>query len=707
MASKDDSSKVSLTFMGPAQQRFDSFTEQARYFLDTYWPHWNDYENPQSYIMPPIFYYVNPDVSDKSIETATRENPSKNSKHPMFRQVIDRGTDAAENLVHDAIYQLLQEKSLAPFVAVRNLNIDRIGNDLFNLFPTLQLTDLKERLTNRFRKNLDISQQEALSESFETFLVAAFKSTNFEHFKKNLQSYFAEEKELQKSLEDTFKSYCFREYDYVLIGPKFGFVAIEVKHSHYTQYKHFSSNARFLPKDYHHGLAQVRSADALLNLLSECTGLEQTSIPIQKVLFTPNLEKTRLFGWIETLDADAAAKARDDIGDDVVLWFKEDVGNCRDLLRKLFTNSAPISTELFEAYAILIAGLSSLAFSRANGSGTIVLEKLSFSEKEAITKESWRIESQDPAETLKMQHSQCTKISKRRKKTDPQGASASEFRDHILRRASKVIILTPEQQAALIGSNRQFLVGAAGTGKTVVMEQKALRLLSEGHKVTVLAAKNYTSRYRDLFEGHGFTEETSRVHSWKKPRDALAILAKGKAISEIANRKQLRENINCSAEIYENMKDAKFREKIHFECSFELKRILRFGHILIDDSLDEQGEGYYYEWHDAALASFILMALIAFEYPEKVLWIALDPYKISSSETPNKSARQHNNYETILDSLYYQPDASDCPPYAISVLKESMRCPEMVFDVAYDWLKINWAHAALPRFDLEIGRAHV
>src|SRR5687768_17431319 len=135
MASSNPCGKTE--FMGPAQSKLDSFQDLANYSLNAYWPHWNDHTNPESYLIPPIFYYKCADKSDEDFEEAEEEQKKKRVQRPDYQDplVKHRESDIAEHIVYAAILQLIQEKHLAPFIAVQNLNIKKIKQYLPWILP--------------------------------------------------------------------------------------------------------------------------------------------------------------------------------------------------------------------------------------------------------------------------------------------------------------------------------------------------------------------------------------------------------------------------------------------------------------------------------------------------------------------------------------------------------------------------------------------
>lgn len=225
--------------------------------------------------------------------------------------------------------------------------------------------------------------------------------------------------QLTNALEITLclKEYCFREYDFLLIGPKIGIVIIEVKNSSFTKANNFSTKSKYLPDEYKKGLEQLESANALVRLLHECSEVEmQEPIRVRRILFTPNLEKSRYSDWIANLDDFQMERVQEKVGA-VIQWFKEDLANgflddesCQlgkketleskhdewyllkkpplyTAIRKIFEKSDSIPASVYETYGPIVAALASVITNRTkDASCDPELEKVNFSEMAVILK---------------------------------------------------------------------------------------------------------------------------------------------------------------------------------------------------------------------------------------------------------------------------------------------------------------------------------
>lgn len=305
---------TSIKFVGPAQKEFDSLQDLATDFLDNDWPNWNNYQNPQSYIIPLLFNYKNPDFSDEAFEKYRKTLVSKSSKNPD-PLITARISDEAEFLIYNCIENLIQNGIKSPFVAVHNLDLGlnfvkgQLHGLLTKIYPNLQWEKFLEIMKTTFSKDTP-----------------------------NV------------------------EFDFVLIGPTLGIIVIEVKSSEFTNCKHFVSRSKTLPEGYQHGLSQLRASDALLYFLQEATGI---SMPkdycVRKILFTPNLEKARYHEWIRSLTEEDRNCVNEKVGD-VIQVFKEDP---QDLLEFFNFETDSMREEialkrkrkLYEAYAPILAAI--------------------------------------------------------------------------------------------------------------------------------------------------------------------------------------------------------------------------------------------------------------------------------------------------------------------------------------------------------------
>lgn len=462
-------------------------------------------------------------------------------------------------------------------------------------------------------------------------------------------------------MERVIRGYGFREHDFLLIGPKIGLIVIEVKSSFFSHRKSFIKEHPHLPDEYVNGLQQLKSVDALIGLLQECmndTKLETATT--RKVLFTPNLERHRFMDWL--LDLDKASRARMEMNlADTIQWFREDLINdgkdfrkpplYSTLKRLLASKSSPNMEDsvTYEMYAPILVGLSSAVVSK---NFKIELDRSKILESEMIMKESSRIESQEPRWTRKI--------------VEKETISVELF--------SKTVVLTEEQARALTGLRRQFIVGAAGTGKTIVLQTKALELFKRGDSVLVLASEAYGRKYRELFETSGSDGRNFDVRSW--PSVARSIWHSCKM--NIPNRLEWMSQTELCRLIDNILPGVNFGD------------LWRHDHIFIDDAVD--WTPIFGNTFKMTLVCLLILSTAERNHPEKTVWIALDP--ISYDYGPNR---------------FFDPNAAwmikNHSEFCMVSLNTVMRCPESVFQAAYDSVHLRWSSFAQPHCGHKIGGA--
>lgn len=159
----------------------DCCLEQTQRYLR----HWRDYEQPESYVVPPIFYYTNAEISDNNLQR---------KEGPEDAPLKHRRSDDAEHMVHQALTTLAHERFQAPFIAVHNLNIADIHRILPQVFPDLQWKHLKMTLKRLLAQLLSDSEKPVrpdLLQVFSDVLSKTIDNMRFESFKtefrKNLE----------------------------------------------------------------------------------------------------------------------------------------------------------------------------------------------------------------------------------------------------------------------------------------------------------------------------------------------------------------------------------------------------------------------------------------------------------------------------------------------------------------------------------------
>lgn len=65
----------------------------------------------------------------------------------------------------------------------------------------------------------------------------------------------------------------------------------------------------------------------------------------------------------------------------------------------------------------------------------------------------------------------------------------------------------------LDGPERQIIIGAAVTGKTIMLQENALRLLKKGESVVVFSPNSYMREYEEILKTSGSSNFEVRSHS--------------------------------------------------------------------------------------------------------------------------------------------------------------------------------------------------
>ena len=77
--------------------------------------------------------------------------------------------------------------------------------------------------------------------------------------------------------------------------------------------------------------------------------------------------------------------------------------------------------------------------------------------------------------------------------------------------AKQFMFLNPEQQRIWNGPRRQFFCGVYGSGKTILIQFKALECAQNGEKVVVMVPPQLTHLYNDFFEVNGVSSKVNVV----------------------------------------------------------------------------------------------------------------------------------------------------------------------------------------------------
>lgn len=449
------------------------------------------------------------------------------------------------------------------------------------------------------------------------------------------------------------------------MGPKFGIIVIEVKSTGFSHRKSFTAEHPYLPNEYMHGIRQLRSVDTLRDLLQECLEDRRLEkVTWRKILFTPNFQRCRYVAWLETLKEESRFNVQKQL-ENTIQWFREDLVNdpqdskkpalYSTMMRMLASEGIQnMDNDVYETYAPVLVGLTSVVLFPSKHS-FFELDRLKISESQAILRESSIIESQNPM------------LGRPRKTMDD---------PPMVKLSSKVVLLTPDQQRALNGPQRQFIVGAAGTGKTIVLQAKALELLErhEYRSVLVLAPESYCRKYKELFE-----KSDSRrfdVRSWSVTARKIWHSCE----LEVPNRFDWMNQVELRKLIEDSLSRAHFGD------------LCLYDHVFIDDALDwNPGFG---NAKAAAFVCLLIFALAERDRPGMTVWAALDPIC-------------HDYGENRLSDHGAASVIRNFTESSLVVLNSVLRCPEFVFQTAYDSERLRWPEFARPRCGHKIGGAHV
>jgi hypothetical protein len=190
-----------------------------------------------------------------------------------------------------------------------------------------------------------------------------------------------------------------------------------------------------------------------------------------------------------------------------------------------------------------------------------------------------------------------------------------------------VILLNPDQQKVINGPNRQIIFGAAGTGKTIVLQSKAIELLSKGESVSVFAPAPCMALYQLLFDSYGFKDY--KIYNWNNRIASL--------VDEVDNQGVPR---------------------------FVLELPLDTDHVIIDDAFVQNVS------HDKqsrkTLGLVLGYALVfALDYPKRVVWAATDAHSSNLLYLLHLISNKFKKF------------------FSVVVLKQVMRCTENIYQYTY------------------------
>lgn len=214
------------------------------------------------------------------------------------------------------------------------------------------------------------------------------------------------------------------------------------------------------------------------------------------------------------------------------------------------------------------------------------------------------------------------------------------------------------------GPDQQFIIGAAGTGKTILLQAKALELLQQGGSVTVLTQAAAQSRWRSLFSDY----DQSRYKIFEFQTFVRNVLRDGRP-NETRKFTGLRGYLGLDRDVP--------------------------SHIFIDDALADQTGS-----PQVLLISLFLMTIWNgnLSRPGNVIWVALDPNRVSADAYAQDSIYDPRS-GTMKDFLEV---AMAMGMFKMSLLNQVLRCSVGVFGSAYPDLvqpvRENFSYFSLDNF---------
>lgn len=244
---------------------------------------------------------------------------------------------------------------------------------------------------------------------------------------------------------------------------------------------------------------------------------------------------------------------------------------------------------------------------------------------------------------------------------------------------NKIILLTPEQKAGFEGPPRQFIIGPAGGGKTIIVQAKALELLKAEKSVGVVTTAFYAKHYAEVFGQHGFT---SKQHASDPDNGNYDIMTDWSGWNQAHLIPETLENpdalFHFLQELMRNALDD-VNGVVNFCSVPQVKMLLDNDALIVDDMLDHSASRAI----DINPSAFLLFALLLMEFgrifcPDKIIWAVFDTRM--TNQTPG--SLQMRLLQGFLQLDTNNPDADFA--YTITKLNRVMRCPENVFQAAYD-----------------------
>ncbi len=175
-----------------------------------------------------------------------------------------------------------------------------------------------------------------------------------------------------------------------------------------------------------------------------------------------------------------------------------------------------------------------------------------------------------------------------------------------------------EQLEVYNGPRRQIILGVAGCGKTIILQRKALEVLSLGESVAILTTNSGKTLYKNLFDSCGYKNYT--INNWWETAAAISSQVQPHKIvgPEVLIKNKMRQKCKTiETEFKTKLKSDEWREAFAWLILSE--------NVIIDDAFDEESrkprkiEAFY-------CYPVFVMILAKLWCPKNLVWAAMDAH---------------------------------------------------------------------------------
>ena len=244
------------------------------------------------------------------------------------------------------------------------------------------------------------------------------------------------------------------EVEFVIVHRRIGVILIEVK-----------ATQTFKKKVYRKAKTQLSSGEEIIQALLHGIGI---NIPVHKVNAMPNAVRDR-----ECIASDFINLREDDVSghDAFQRWWRTKFVDSE-------VKSGSIEQEKMQKLIAILVGQRSALSCPAEVLSDIFKK---------IDSQSFLQRSFDKHATM----------------DEPDVVKKTENEQELTTLAKQFLFLNPEQQRIWNGPHHQFFCGVTGSGKTILLQFKALECAKKGEKVFVIVPSHLNNLYKNFFEING------------------------------------------------------------------------------------------------------------------------------------------------------------------------------------------------------------